>query len=95
MFGEIAMDLGVARITVLAPARRQQEIHDVQAETEVAGAGLLVQETTPGNAADVAALVDPGLEHVGIDLSPFQEDFSAIRIRLRTVFKVSASRSLR
>lgn len=27
--------------------------------------------------------------------SPFQEDFSAIRIRLRTVFKVSASRSLR
>ena len=40
----------------------------MQAEADVAGAGLLVEEAARGDAADVALLADAGLQGVGVDL---------------------------
>ena len=68
MLGQGAVQLGIARVTVVGPAGRHQEVHDVQAEPGVAGAGLLVEQRAGGDAADVALLVDAGLQGVGVDL---------------------------
>ena len=64
---QVAVQLRVALVAVVAPAGGEQEVHDVQAEAEVAGAGLLVEEAAGRDAADVAAAVDAGLELVRFD----------------------------
>lgn len=62
------MDLRVTAVVVLVPARRHEEVHDVQPETDVASPRLLVEEAPCGDAADVALAVDPGDEGVRLDL---------------------------
>src|SRR5262249_5234877 len=70
VLGQLAVDLRVARVAVVAPAGGREEIQDVQPEANVAGAGALVEEAPRREAADVAALGDPGLQPVGVDLHP-------------------------
>src|SRR5262249_3160936 len=55
------------RVAIIAPSRREQEVHDMEAETQVARTALFIQEAASGNAADVALLGDAGLELVGFD----------------------------
>ena len=81
VLGQIAVQLGVARIAVVGPAGRHEEVHDVQAEADVAGAGLLVEKRPRGDAADVALLADASLQGVGVDLD--------IVVRLRDADVVS------
>ena len=68
VLGQVAVDLRITAIPVIAPAGREEEVHDVQPEAGPAGAGLFVQETLPFNAADVSALPDPRLHRIGVDL---------------------------
>jgi len=41
---QIAVHLRIAEVAVVAPAGGKEKIHDVEAEAEIAGAGLLVEE---------------------------------------------------
>ena len=83
MFGQVAVELGIAGIVVVLPAGGQEEVHDVQAEAEVAGAGLLVEQAAGGDAADVALLANLRLQGVGVDLDGFvvllDQDFLVVR----------------
>src|SRR5438132_7975683 len=68
MLGQMPVNLGIAQVTVFAPARRHQEVHDVQPEARLARAGLFIQETPLRNAAYIARLVNARLQQIRIDL---------------------------
>lgn len=69
MMRQVAVVFGFAGVVVDFPAGAHQEVHDVQAEAEIVGAGLFVDQAALGGATDVALLVDPGLKGVRFDLN--------------------------
>src|SRR5262249_6773239 len=54
-------------VPVIAAARREQKVHHVQTETKVACTRLLIEQSLPPGAADIAACVDPHGKLVGVD----------------------------
>ena len=83
---QIAVQLRIALVAVVAPAGGEKKVHDVQAEAEVARPGLLVEKRSGRDAADIAFLANDGLQSVGIDLNRvggFDDGDGAIRRGLR------------
>src|SRR5262249_36760291 len=68
VLGQVAVQLRVACVAVVAPAGGEEEVHDVQAEAEVPRSRLLVEEAPLRDPADVALLADACLKRVGVDL---------------------------
>jgi hypothetical protein len=68
MARKLAMHLRIAVVFVaVLPGGAEQKVHDVQAEADVAGAGLLVEEAAGGDAADVALFADLRLQSGCVD----------------------------
>jgi hypothetical protein len=58
----------IAGIPVIAPARREEKVHDMQTKTEVARSGFLVEQSRRRRSAHVPLRLDPRLQRIGLDL---------------------------
>src|SRR5262249_44949202 len=70
---------------IVALARREQEIHHVQAESQVASASLLVEQSLTRHATDIAPRVDASFQPIGLD------DQMIVRLTYRNFSRPRAS----
>src|SRR5580693_9323561 len=65
VLGEVAVEGCGALVAVVAPAWRQQEVHDVQSEAQVTCSALFIHERSGRDSADVTLLADGCRQGVG------------------------------